>query len=118
MVIQKMLVTASGPIHALFDMYKVDLGGSAMWLGSVQSYSVALFEIKLTAAKAPGDYTIVNRQTGDRTALSFGLSVDGHHDHVNPITARTTASSNLPRWRTTASSNLPRCKLTPILSPT
>src|SRR5215469_12345361 len=86
MGIQKMLVTASGPMHALFDMYKVDFRGSAMWLGSVQSYSVALFEIKLTAAKAPGDYTIVNRQTGDRTALSFGLSVDGHHDHVNPIT--------------------------------
>ena len=107
MVIQKMLVTASGPIHVLFDMYKVDLGGSAMWLGSVQSYSVALFEIKLTAARAPGDYAIVNRQTGDRTALSFGLSVDGHHDHVNPITARTTASSILPR-----------CKLTPLLSPT
>ena len=86
-MIQKMLVTASGPMHALFDMYKVDLGGSAMWLGSVQSYSVALFEIKLTAARAPGDYAIVNRQTGDRTALSFGLSVDGHHDHVNPVTA-------------------------------
>ena len=118
MGIQKMPVTASGPMHALFDMYKVDLGGSAMWLGSVQSYSVALFEIKLTAARVPGDYAIVNRQTGDRTALSFGLSVDGHHDHVNPVTARTTASSNLPRWRTTASSNLPRCKLTPILSPT
>ena len=107
MVIQKMLVTVSGPMHALFDMYKVDFRGSAMWLGSVQSYSVALFEIELIAARAPGDYAIVNRQTGDRTALSFGLSVDGHHDHVNPVTARTTASSNLPR-----------CKLTPILSPT
>ena len=107
MVIQKMLVTASGPIHVLFDRYKVDFRGAAMWLGSVQSYSVALFEIKLTAARAPGDYAIVNRQTGDRTALSFGLSVDGHHDHVNPITARTTASSILPR-----------CKLTPLLSPT
>ena len=106
-VIQKMLVTASGPIHALFDMYKVDLGGSAMWLGSVQSYSVAVFEIELTAARAPGDYAIINRQTGERTALSFGLSVDGHHDHVNPVTARTTASSILPR-----------CKLTPILSAT
>ena len=111
MVIQKMLVTVSGPMHPLFDMYKVDPGGSAMWLGSIQSYSVALFEIKLTAARAPGDYAIVNRQTGDRTSLSFGLSVDGHHDHVNPVTAR------MPRWRTTASSNLPRCKLTPILSP-
>ena len=107
MMIQKMLVTESGPMHALFDMYKVDFRGSAMWLGSVQSYSVALFEIELTARRAPGDYAIVNRQTGDRTALSFGLSVDGHHDHVNLVTARTTASPILPR-----------CKLTPLLSPT
>jgi len=66
-------------MHALFDMYKVDPCGSAMWLGSVHSYSVALFEIKLTAAKAPGDYAIVNRQTGERNVLNFGLSVDGHH---------------------------------------
>ena len=62
-------------MHALFDMYKVDPCGSAMWLGSVQSYSVALFELELTAAKAPGDYAIVNRQTGDRTVLSFGMRV-------------------------------------------
>jgi len=48
-------------------------------MGSVQSYSVALFEIELTAARAPGDYAVVNRQTGERTVLSCGLSVDGHH---------------------------------------
>ena len=69
-------------MHAFYDMYKVDLGGSTMWLGSVQSYSVALFEIELTAVKAPGDYAIVNRPTGERTALSCGLSVDGHHATV------------------------------------
>ena len=72
-------------MHALFDMYKLDLCGSAMWMGSVQSYGVALFEIELTAAKAPGDYAIVNRDTGERTVLSFGLSVDGRHHHVEPI---------------------------------
>lgn len=72
-------------MHALFDMYKLDLYSSALWMGSVQSYGVALFEIELTAAKAPGDYAIVNRQTGERTVLSFGLSVDGHHHHVEPI---------------------------------
>ena len=72
-------------MSALFDMYKVDFGGSGMWMGSVESYSVALFEIELTAAKAPGDYAIVNRQTGERTVLNFGLSVDGRHDQVTPI---------------------------------
>ena len=72
-------------MHGLFDMYKLDICGSTMWMGSVQSYGVALFEIELTAAKAPGDYAIVNRQTGERTVLSFGLSVDGRHHHVEPI---------------------------------
>ena len=46
-------------MHALFDLYRVDVGGSAEWLGSVQSYSVALFEIELIAAEAPGDYVVV-----------------------------------------------------------
>ena len=64
-------------MHALFDMYKVDLHGSTIWMGSAQSYGVALFEIELTAAKAPGDYVIVDRQNGERTVLSCGLSVDG-----------------------------------------
>jgi len=70
---------------ALFDMYKVDFRGPAIWLGSVHSYNAAAFAIVLSAARAPGDYAIVNRQTGERTVLSFGLSVDGRHDQVTPI---------------------------------
>ena len=76
-------------MSALFDMYKVDVRGPATWLGSVHSYGIAAFEIELSAARAPGDYAIVNRQTGERTALSFGLSVDGHHDHVEPVDPQT-----------------------------
>ena len=56
-----------------------------MWMGSVESYGVAFFEIELIAARAPGDYAIINRQTGEQSVMSFGLSVDGHHDHVEPI---------------------------------
>ena len=70
---------------ALFDMYKVDFRGPTMWLGSVHSYDAATFGIQLSAARAPGDYVIVNRQTGERTVLSLGLSVDGRHDQVTPI---------------------------------
>ena len=62
-------------MHALFDIYKVDVGGSAKWLDRVQSYSVALLKIELIAVEAPSDYAIVSRQTGDRTVLSFGLRV-------------------------------------------
>ena len=53
-----------GRMSALFDLYRLDPQGSAMWLGTVQSYTLAIFEIELTAARAPGDYTIVNRKTG------------------------------------------------------
>ena len=63
-------------MHARFDIYEVDPDGSVEWLASVQSYSVALLKIELTAVEAPGDYVIVNRQTGDRTELSLDLSVD------------------------------------------
>ena len=60
-------------MHAHFDMYRVDVDGSVEWLGSVRDYSVALLEIELTAVEAPSDYAIVNRQTGERTVLSFGM---------------------------------------------
>jgi len=60
-------------MHTLVDIYRVDVGGSAEWLDSVESYSVALLKIELIAVEAPGDYAIVNRQSGDRTVLSFGL---------------------------------------------
>jgi len=63
-------------MHALFDIYEVDPDGSVEWLASVQSYSVALLKIELTAVEAAGDYVIVNRQTGDRTELSLDLRVD------------------------------------------
>jgi hypothetical protein len=79
-------------MRALFDMYKGDLRSSAMWIGSVHSYGAAAFEIELSAARAPGDYAIVNRQNGDRTVLSFGLTVDGPHDHVTPISQQASAA--------------------------
>jgi len=61
---------------ALFDIYKFDLRGSANWMGTVHSYSMALFQVQLSATKAPGDYAIINRQTGERSVQSYGLSVD------------------------------------------
>jgi hypothetical protein len=56
-------------MSALFDMYKVDFRGPAIWLGSAPSYRIAALEIELSAARAPSDYAIVNRQTGERTVL-------------------------------------------------
>jgi len=69
-------------MSALFDLYKLDLQGSAKWLGSVQSFNMALFEIELTAKKAPGDYAVINRQTGERTDLTFGVRLEGHDSHL------------------------------------
>ena len=76
-------------MHALFDMYRVDFDGSVEWLGSVRDYSVALLEVELTAVEAPGDYVIVNRQTGDRMVLNFGM-------RCGPTVAGTITSPPLP----------------------
>ena len=65
-------------MHAFYDLYKLGDHGSAMWMGRVHSYDVALLEIELSAAKAPGDYLIVNEQSGEQNVLSFGLRLDGH----------------------------------------
>jgi hypothetical protein len=72
-----------GPVRTLFDIYKVDLGGSAEWLGSVRSHRVALLEIGLAAVEAPGDYVIVNRhRRSNRTELRIECErppCDRHH---------------------------------------
>ena len=72
----------------MYDLYKLGDQGSAMWMGRVQSYSLALLEIELTAAKAPGDYLIVDQQNGQRNFLSFGFSMDGHVKPIRPQTRR------------------------------
>ena len=72
----------------MYDLYKLGDHGSAMWLGRVQSYSLALLEIELTAARAPGDYLIVDQKNGQRNFLSFGLSMDGHVKPIRPQTRR------------------------------
>ena len=51
-------------MHALFDNYRVDVGGSAKWLDSVHSYSVALLKIELIAVEVPGDYACGNGGEG------------------------------------------------------
>jgi hypothetical protein len=65
-------------MYPLYDIYKLGDHGSATWMGRTESYNVALFEIEVTAAKAPGDYLIVNEQTGQQSILSLGVSFDGH----------------------------------------
>ncbi len=71
-------------MYAFYDLYKLGDHGSALWMGRVQSYSVALLEIELNAAKAPGNYLIVNQQNGQQNFLSFGMSVDGHVKSICP----------------------------------
>jgi len=54
-----------------FEILKVSSDGSEQWLGNVESRDMALFDIELTAAKSPGKYAILNRQTGEREVLNF-----------------------------------------------
>ena len=69
-------------MSALFDLYNLDLQGSAKWMGSVQTFNMALLVAEMTAARAPGNYTVINRQTGERTDLTFGVRLAGHDSHL------------------------------------
>lgn len=83
-------------MSGFFDLYKLGHRGSAMWMGRVQSYSVALFEIELTAAKAPGDYLIVDEQNGQQNIVSFGLSLDGRVQTISPQNRSTAPTGAYP----------------------
>jgi hypothetical protein len=69
-------------MSALFDLYNLDLQGSAKWLGSVQTFDIALLVVEMTAERAPGDYIVINRQTGERTDLTFGVRLAGHDSNL------------------------------------
>ena len=61
------------PLCPSFDILKLGLDDSEEWMGNVESYDVALFDVELAAAKSPGKYAILNRQTGQREVLNFEL---------------------------------------------
>lgn len=49
-----------------FDIFQTEADGSVLWRGSAESFDEAKVRIQELAAKSPGEYIVLSRQTGHK----------------------------------------------------
>jgi hypothetical protein len=54
------------------DIFKIDPGRSVLWRGAVKSFVAAKARIRMLALSSPGEYLILDEDTGQRI-LFIGL---------------------------------------------
>jgi len=52
-----------------FDIFRIQVEGGVRWIGSVENMEAAKALIKAESAKQPGDFLVVNLQTGRRVEI-------------------------------------------------
>ena len=52
-----------------FDIFKIDPRGRVLWRGAVQSFVAAKARIQKLAMASPGEYLILDQNTGHRVLL-------------------------------------------------
>jgi hypothetical protein len=53
------------------DVFRIPAAGGVRWLGSVENLEAAKALIKAECAKQPGDFLVVNLESGDRMEIKF-----------------------------------------------
>jgi len=52
-----------------FDVFRVQTEGGVRWIGTVESIEAAKALIKVESAKPPGDFLVVNLETGHKMEI-------------------------------------------------
>ena len=52
------------------DIFKIDSGGNVIWSGAVESVDAARARIRKLALSSPGEYLILNQNTGNRVHVT------------------------------------------------
>jgi hypothetical protein len=52
------------------DIFKIDSGGSVLWRGAVESFAAAKARIQKLALSSPGEYLILDQNTGNRIRVA------------------------------------------------
>jgi hypothetical protein len=56
-------------IVAELDIFRVQVRGGVRWIGSAENLEAAKVLIKADATKRPGDFLVVNLQSGEKTEI-------------------------------------------------
>jgi hypothetical protein len=51
------------------DVFRIQAEGGVRWLGSVENLEAAKALIKVQSAKEPGDFVVVDLESGDRMEI-------------------------------------------------
>ena len=52
-----------------FDVFRIQVEGGVRWIGTVENMEAAQALIKTESAKQPGDFLVVNLETGQRVEI-------------------------------------------------
>lgn len=53
----------------VFDIFRIQVEGGVRWIGSVENIDAAKALIKVESAKQPGDFLVVNLETGHKIEI-------------------------------------------------
>lgn len=53
----------------LLDIFRIQVEGGVRWIGSAENLEAAKVLIKAESAKEPGDFLVVNLETGDKMEI-------------------------------------------------
>jgi hypothetical protein len=54
-----------------FDIFKIDSDGNILWRGAAESLVIAKAKIRKLAASTPGEYLILDQNTGKRLIVAL-----------------------------------------------
>jgi hypothetical protein len=57
------------PLERPLDVFRIQAEGGVRWLGSVENLEAAKALIKVQSAKEPGDFLVVDLESGDRMEI-------------------------------------------------
>lgn len=65
------------------DIFRIDPGGRVLWCGAVKSFVAAKARIQMLAVSSPGEYLILDEDTGNRIlVMLLGASTQSQRRRV------------------------------------
>jgi hypothetical protein len=64
-----------------FDIFLMESDGGTLWCGSAASFEEAQTQVRERVASSPGNYIILNQQTGNKLVIECPADGRGHGSH-------------------------------------
>ena len=80
------------------DIFRIDPGGRVLWCGAVKSFVAAKARIQMLAVSSPGEYLILDEETGNRIlVMLLGASTKNQRPRVG-LKESVSGATVIPVW--------------------